>query len=99
MKPEAATHPEMCIESMPRRQYVVRFHDTLLAVRLIPGEGGKGAVLDGWTDPIAEHDKKVLELEEAMIKEKDLVSTRKTREIWISRCVIRALLSHVFREA
>lgn len=34
---------------------------------------GKGAVLDGWTDPIGAHDKKVIELEEAMFLEKELV--------------------------
>lgn len=35
---------------------------------------GKGAVLDGWTDPIGAHDAKVIEVEEAMLVEKDLVS-------------------------
>lgn len=31
-------------------------------------------MLDGWTDPIGAHDKKVIEVEEAMLVEKDLVS-------------------------
>lgn len=30
-------------------------------------------MLDGWTDPIGAHDKKVIELEEGMFLEKELV--------------------------
>lgn len=63
----------MCIESFPRRPQVVTFDDALLALELVPGLNGKGAVLDAWADPIGAHDRKVLELEEAMIVERDLV--------------------------
>lgn len=68
------THPDMCIESLPRRPYVVTFDDALAALDLGPAANGQGAVLNSWTDPIGAHDKKVLEVEQAMLKEKDLVS-------------------------
>lgn len=72
-KPEG-THPELCIESLPRRPHVVTFDDALSAMKLAPAAKKNGAVLDGWTDPIGAHDKKVLEVEKAMMQEKDLVS-------------------------
>lgn len=69
-----ATHSEMCVESLPRKPHVVTFDDALGALRLAPGAKGLGVVLEGWTDPIGEHDKKVIEVEQAMIQEKDVVS-------------------------
>lgn len=73
-KKPVATHPDMCIESLPRRPQVVTFDNALLALKLAPGARGKGAVLDGWTDPIGAHDQKVIEVEQAMLQEKELVS-------------------------
>ncbi|CAM9369306.1 unnamed protein product [Ectocarpus sp. 12 AP-2014] len=67
----------MCIESLPRRPHVVTFDNALLALKLAPGARGKGAVLDGWTDPIGAHDQKVIEVEQAMLQEKELVSAIK----------------------
>lgn len=63
----------MCVESLPRRPHTVTFDDALSALKLAPAANGRGAVLDGWTDPIGVHDKKVLEVEQAMLEEKDLV--------------------------
>lgn len=70
----------MCIESLPRRPHTVTFDDALSALKLAPAAGGRGAVLDGWTDPIGAHDKKVLEVEQAMLEEKDLVSRHVVRQ-------------------
>ncbi|CAN0224942.1 unnamed protein product [Ectocarpus sp. 6 AP-2014] len=67
----------MCIESLPRRPHVVTFDNALLALKLAPGARGKGAVLDGWTDPVGAHDQKVIEVEQAMLQEKELVSAIK----------------------
>lgn len=72
-KPEG-THPEMCIESLPRRPQIVTFDDAVSALKLAAAANGEGAVLDGWTDPIGAHDKKVLEVEQAMLQEKERVS-------------------------
>lgn len=76
MEPGDKSHREICIESLPRRPHVVTFDNALSALKLVPGVKGRGAVLDGWTDPIGAHDKRVLEAEEAMFLEKDLVSIR-----------------------
>lgn len=70
----------MCIESLPRRPHTVTFDDALSALKLAPAAEGRGAVLDGWTDPIGAHDKKVLEVEQAMLEEKDLVSRHMVRQ-------------------
>lgn len=78
-KKSRGTHPEMCVESLPRRAHVVTFTDALLALKLTPADRGLGAVLEGWTDPIGVHDRKVLEVEQAMLQEKELV-----RDKWIS---------------
>ena len=72
----ADTHSDMRIEYLPRRPRVVTFDNVVPTVKLVPAADGKGAVLDAWTDPIRIHDEKVLELEQAMLKEKDLVSTQ-----------------------
>lgn len=64
----------MCIESLPRRPQVVTFDDAVSALKLAPAANGDGAVLDGWTDPIGAHDTKVLEVEQAMLQEKERVS-------------------------
>ncbi|CAM9236899.1 unnamed protein product [Choristocarpus tenellus] len=64
----------MCIESLPRRPFVVTVDDVTLAMKFRPGARGQGAILEGWTDPIPIHDKKVLELEEAILEEKQLVA-------------------------
>ncbi len=71
-----ATHPDMCVESLPRKPHVVTFDNALLALKLAPAARGQGAVLDGWTDPIGAHDKKVIEVEQAMLQEKELVGQR-----------------------
>ena len=73
-KCSAGTHADMCTESLPRRPHTATFDDALSALKLAPAANGRGAVLDGWTDPIGAHDKKVLEVEQAMLEEKDLVS-------------------------
>lgn len=70
----AGTHLDMKIECLPRKSHVVTFDDAVSALKLAPAANGIGAVLDAWTDPIGMHDKKVLEVEQAMLKEKDLVS-------------------------
>ncbi|CAM9532307.1 unnamed protein product, partial [Discosporangium mesarthrocarpum] len=67
----------MCIESLPRRPIVVTFDNASRAMKLMPGMGGKGAILQGWTDPIGDHDRKVLEVEEAMLEGKRLVAELK----------------------
>lgn len=72
-KKRVATHPDMCVESLPRKPYVVTFDDALSALKLAPAARGQGAILDGWTDPIGEHDQKVVEVEQAMVQEKELV--------------------------
>lgn len=71
-----ATHSDMCIESLPRKPHVVTFDNALLALKLAPAAGEQGAVLEGWTDPIGAHDQKVIEVEQAMFREKELVSVR-----------------------
>ncbi|CAN0204731.1 unnamed protein product [Ascophyllum nodosum] len=73
----ADTHSDMRIEYLPRRPRVVTFDNVVPTVKLVPAADGKGAVLDAWTDPIRIHDEKVLELEQAMLKEKDLVAILK----------------------
>ena len=73
-KKPVATHPDMCVESLPRKPHVVVFDDALGALKLAPGAQGLGAVLEGWTDPIGAHDQKVIEVEQAMLQEKELVS-------------------------
>lgn len=73
-KKPVATHPDMCVESLPRKPHVVAFDDALGALKLAPGAQGLGAVLEGWTDPIGAHDQKVIEVEQAMLQEKELVS-------------------------
>lgn len=72
-KKRVATHPDMCVESLPRKPHVVTFDNALLALKLAPAARGQGAVLDGWTDPIGAHDLKVIEVEQAMLQEKELV--------------------------
>ncbi|CAN0148094.1 unnamed protein product [Pylaiella littoralis] len=67
----------MCVESLPRKPHVVTFDNALLALKLAPAARGQGAVLDGWTDPIGVHDLKVIEVEQAMLQEKELVSNIK----------------------
>lgn len=84
------SHAEMRVENLPRRPHVVTFDNALSALKLAPAANGRGAVLDGWTDPIGEHDKKVIEVEQAMLKEKDLVSAE-TRSI-ARRSIARARL-------
>lgn len=84
-KPEG-THPEMCIESLPRRPQIVTFDDAVSALKLAPAANGDGAVLDGWTDPIGEHDTKVLEVEQAMLQEKERVSDR--RYVLMSQAIV-----------
>lgn len=74
-KKRQATHPDMCVESLPRKPHVVTFDDALLALKLAPAARDQGAVLDGWTDPIGVHDLKVIEVEQAMLQEKELVRT------------------------
>lgn len=76
-KKPVATHPDMCVESLPRKPHVVTFDNALFALKLAPAAGGLGAVLDGWTDPIGAHDKKVIEVEQAMLQEKELVGERR----------------------
>ena len=73
-KKPVATHPDLCVESLPRKPHVVTFDDALGALKLAPGVQGLGAVLEGWTDPIGAHDQKVIEVEQAMLQEKELVS-------------------------
>lgn len=72
-KKPVATHPDMCIESLPRKPHILTFDNALLALKLAPAARGQGAVLDGWTDPIGAHDHKVIEVEQAMLQEKELV--------------------------
>lgn len=73
----AGIHPDMKIECLPRKSHVVTFDDAVSALKLAPAANGIGAVLDAWTDPIGMHDNKVLEVEQAMLKEKDLVSSER----------------------
>lgn len=73
-KKPLVTHTDMCVETLPRKPHVVTFDDALSALKLAPGAKGQGAVLHGWTDPIGAHDQKVIEVEQAMLREKELVS-------------------------
>eukprot|EP00614_Pseudopedinella_elastica_P005559 CAMPEP_0172608908 /NCGR_PEP_ID=MMETSP1068-20121228/28953_1 /TAXON_ID=35684 /ORGANISM="Pseudopedinella elastica, Strain CCMP716" /LENGTH=660 /DNA_ID=CAMNT_0013412297 /DNA_START=49 /DNA_END=2032 /DNA_ORIENTATION=+ len=54
----------MMAETLERRFFSGVFDDVLLDVIVTPGMEGKNAVITKWTDPIREHDKKVLEIEE-----------------------------------
>ena len=50
---------------------MVSFDDTSSALKVAPAAKGLRAALDGWTDPPRAHDKKILEVEQAMLEKKN----------------------------
>lgn len=59
--------PNECrIELLPRRRFNATFDDATLTLKLEPGKDGLNAVIDGWYNPILDHDKAVAEVEEKM---------------------------------
>ena len=66
---------------LPRaRPCMATFADALLVPKLKPGANGIGAVLGGWTNPIAAHDAVVLEVEAAIEQERRLAADLKAAE-------------------
>ena len=64
-----------------REGHIRLFFDNLLSTpKLDPAAKGRRAVLDDWTDSTGAHDKKVLEVEEAMLQENDVVSGHMVRQ-------------------
>jgi len=80
------TPAEMMEETLDRRLFTAEFDDVLLAFKLVAGADQKNCIINGWPDPVREHDAKVLEVE-ALIetftdKQKEYKKKLRTLKNW-----------------